>query len=71
MNHQLLQKKLQKFFIKVDDFCNNYELEFKKHALPPTSAFKKRNRKATLTESEIITILITFHGGKFRNFKHF
>lgn len=31
----------------------------------------KRNRKSGLCESEVITILIGFHGGQFRNFKHF
>ena len=48
-----------------------FEYEFKKQALPANSTVKKRNRKATLTDSEIITILIIFHGGQFRNFKHF
>jgi hypothetical protein len=30
-----------------------------------------RKRKASLCDSEIITLLITFHSGHFRNFKHF
>ena len=32
---------------------------------------KRETGKATLSHSEIITILIAFHGGQFRNFKHF
>lgn len=32
---------------------------------------QKRNRKTALTDSEVLTILIVFHGGQFRNFKHF
>ena len=63
--------KVAEIFVKVDDFCNEFELEFKKQALPCTNEVKKRNRKATLSNSEIITILIAFHGGQFRNFKHF
>lgn len=32
---------------------------------------KRRNRSFTLSDSEIITILILFHAGQFRNLKHF
>ena len=71
MNTPLFTDKVAAIFVKVDDFCNHFENEFKNHALPVSSGCKKRNRKATLTDSEIITILIAFHGGQFRNFKHF
>jgi hypothetical protein len=71
MSTPLFSHKVAEIFVKVDDFCNEFELEFKKHVLPSTDGIKKRNRKATLTDSEIITILIAFHGGQFRNFKHF
>lgn len=67
----MLRSKITEIFVKVDDFCNEFELEFKKHILSPDSVVKKRNRKATLCDSEIISILIAFHGGQFRNFKHF
>jgi hypothetical protein len=71
MNTPFFTHKVAEIFVKVDDFCNEFELEFKKHVLPATDGIKKRNRKATLSDSEIITILIAFHGGQFRNFKHF
>jgi hypothetical protein len=71
MSIPLFSHKVAEIFVKVDDFCNEFELEFKKQALPCTNALKKRNRKAILSDSEIITILIAFHGGQFRNFKHF
>lgn len=67
----LFQDKVAEIFVKVDDFCNEFELEFKKHSLPCPKHIKKRDRKATLCDAEIITILIAFHGGQFRNFKHF
>lgn len=35
------------------------------------SGKKRRNRKASLSDSEIMTILIVFHFGSFRNFKHY
>ncbi len=37
------------------------------HLLP---VLKSAGRKATLTDAEVITILISFQGGQFRNFKH-
>lgn len=67
----MLRDKITEIFVKVDDFCNEFEHEYKKHVLAPDASVKKRNRKATLCDSEIITILIAFHGGQFRNFKHF
>ena len=71
MNQPLFTDKVAEIFVKVDDFCNHFENEFKNHALPASGTAKKRNRKTTLTDSQIITILITFDGGQFRNFKHF
>lgn len=71
MSTPLFSHKVAEIFVKVDDFCNEFEHEFKKQALPTSSTQKKRNRKATLSHSEVITILIAFHGGQFRNFKHF
>lgn len=67
----MLRDKITEIFVKVDDFCNEFEIEFKKHQLPAPGDVKKRDRKAGLSDSEVITILISFHGGQFRNFKHF
>ncbi len=71
MSNPLFSDKVAEIFVKVDDFCNLFEEEFKKQSLPTTIGKKKRYRKATLSDSEVITILIAFHGGQFRNFKHF
>ena len=71
MNHPPFFDKVAEIFVRVDDFCNHFENEFKNHSLPVSTAVKKRKRKATLTDLEIIPILTAFHGGKFRNFKHF
>ena len=71
MSTPLFSDKVAGIFVKVDDFCNEFEHEFKKQALPASSSQQKRNRKTTLSDSEIISILICFHGGQFRNFKHF
>ncbi|MEZ4880336.1 MAG: IS982 family transposase [Chitinophagales bacterium] len=66
-----MRDKITEVFVKVDDFCNEFELTYKQHQLTNETCAKKRNRKATLSDSEIITILITFHGGQFKNFKSF
>lgn len=66
-----LRDKIAEIFIKTDDFCNSFEHEFVKHQLSESSATSKRNRKTGLCASESITLLIAFHGGQFRNFKHF
>jgi hypothetical protein len=67
----MLRDKITEIFVKVDDFCNEFEIEFRKHQLPTSGQVKTRNRKAGLSDSEVITLLISFHGGQFRNFKHF
>jgi Transposase DDE domain len=72
MNASSYQAKIAEIFVKVDDFCLHFEQEYKKMALPAAEDGKKtRNRERTLCDSEIITILIAFHGGGFRNFKFF
>lgn len=68
----MLQDKITEIFIKVDDFCNEFKNEFSKYETKKLETDKKtRNRASTICDSEIITLLITFHGGQFRNFKHF
>lgn len=71
MSTPLFAHKVAEIFVKTDDFCVHFEKDFKKHSLPSPATAKTRNRKATLCDSEIITILIAFQGGQFRNFKHF
>jgi len=67
----MLQDKITEIFIKVDDFCNEFEMEYKKLQIDSPKTTHVRNRKSGLCDSEIITLLIAFHGGQFRNFKHF
>lgn len=67
----LLQDKITEIFVKADDFCNIFEMEIKQKQIISSSDTQKRNRKTGLCESEIITLLIAFHSGQFKNFKHF
>ncbi len=67
----MLQDKIIEIFVKVDDFCNEFKIANTNYQLISPSHSKTRNRAASLSDSEIITLLIAFHGGQFRNFKHF
>jgi hypothetical protein len=56
-------------FCDVDDFCQCFEPEFRKHLLADGSL--KRIRSSTLCLSEIMTIIIYFHLSGYRTFKDF
>lgn len=66
----LTSSKTIEIFVKVDDFCKEIETEITMHQLDAGN-YKVRNRKASLSDSEIITILIAFHSRHFTNLKHF
>lgn len=58
--------KIIEIFVKVDDFCKEFDIVIKKYRLE-TDKHKFRNREASLLDSEIMTILIAFHSGHFTN----
>ena len=63
--------KLTEIFCIVDDFCIEFEKAKSGHVIAKDSDKKSRNRKFSLSDSEVITILIFFHVGQFRHLKHF
>ena len=63
--------KLTEVFCIVDDFCIEFEKAKSGHVIAKDSDKKSRNRKFSLSDSEVITILIFFHVGQFRHLKHF
>lgn len=63
--------KITEIFFVVHEFCNEYEKAMTGHILRKDKAKKSRNRSFKLHDSEVITILILFHAGQFRNLKHF
>lgn len=67
LGYILMPLSLLALFCKIDDFCNLALPQFKESYLPDTKA--RRRRARSLTESEIITILIAFHLCRFRDFK--
>ena len=56
-------------FCGIDDFCSRFEPVRRRHVL--ATAGKKRYRTNSLALSEIMTILVLFHGLHYRTFKHF
>lgn len=63
--------KITEIFCIVDDFCKEFQAELDKQVKLSTLTAKTRNRSAQLSDSEIMTILVCFHFGTYRNFKHY
>ncbi len=58
--------KITEIFYLADDFCKEFNKEIKSHSLGNTP-----KKKPIMVDSEVITIMILFHFGSFRNLKHF
>ena len=67
----LTRDKVTEIFCIADDFCKELEKIAVDIRLKSPEAHQKRNRPCRRSESEIITLLICFHMGQFRNFKHY
>lgn len=66
-----MHSKITEIFYLADEFCKEFNKARQGHILNEDTAKKSRKRKFTLSDSEVITILVLFHLGNFRNFKHF
>lgn len=62
--------KVTDIYFIIDEFFKEFDTIIREHSLE-TAKTKKRNRKFTMSESEIMTIIILFHYGAFRNLKSF
>jgi hypothetical protein len=60
------QDKITEIFYITDEFCTEFQKSIQGHLLGKTA-----KRKPIMTHSEIITILIIFHGMQHKNLKHF
>lgn len=63
---QITKDKITEIFYFTDEFCKEFEKSISKHTLG-----KKPKRRPKMNQSEVITILILFHFGAFKNLKHF
>ena len=57
-------------FCQVDDFCQKFEAHWEQQNLLPSIAGERRSR-SRMHLSEVMTIVIAFHGSGFRSFKAF
>ena len=67
----ITKDKVTEIFCIIDEFCKYFEQENGKKLLIGSADKRRRMRKASMSDSEIMTILLIFHFGSFRNFKHF
>jgi hypothetical protein len=58
-------------FYIVDEFCKEIEKTMQGHLLPADTSKKKRKRAFTMSDSEVITILIMFRQSHCRDLKYF
>lgn len=63
--------KIIEIYCNIDDFCKELSKTMKDHVVKQNNVKKLRNRVFRMTDSEVITILLLFHLGHFRNLKHF
>ncbi len=66
----MYRDKVIEFFVELDDFHKEYEALIKQTKIESGFA-KTRNRKTTMSEAEMMSILLLFQYGHFTNFKHF
>lgn len=60
------QDKITEIFYLTDEFCKEFQKSIEGHLLGKTP-----KRKPKMCQSEVITILVLFHGMQYKNLKHF
>ena len=68
---EITRDKVTELFCIIDEFYKVFDAENAGKLLLSEDGVKRRRRKASLSDSEIMTILLYFHFGSFRNFKHY
>lgn len=67
----ITKDKVTKIFCIIDEFCKHFDAENAQKVLISSKVTSRRRRSATMSDSEIMTILLLFHFGSYRNFKHY
>lgn len=63
------ESKLVEIYFAIDNFYKNYQSAVQGHQLPLKKGH--RNKPNSMAASEVMTIMICFHTGGFRCFKHY
>ena len=66
-----MDTNLVEIFYIVDEFCKEIERTMEGHRLVKDTSKKTRNRAFTMSDSEVITIMIMFHQSRYRDIKSF
>lgn len=66
-----IDSKLVDIFYFTDEFCKEFAKTLEGAQLKTDNSKKSRNKPCKLSDSEVITIMIAFHLGSYRNLKHF
>jgi hypothetical protein len=67
----LSNAKITEIYFIIDEFSKEFDKTMTAHSLNEKDSPKKRNRKFTMTDSEVMTILVLFHAMGYKNLKHF
>lgn len=67
----ITKSKITEIFCIADDFCKEFENLIAENSQNLFNNHKTRNRKGQLSKSEVLAIVICYHFGSFRNFKHY
>jgi len=67
----LSDAKITEIYFIIDEFHKNFQKVISDHSLTQNSSKRPRNRAFNLSQSEVMTILVLFHYGSFKNLKHF
>ena len=64
------KSKVTEIYCMADDFCKEFALQQEKYMIEDSKQ-KYRNNPNRMSDAEIMVILILFHSGGFRCFKHY
>ena len=67
----ITKDKVTEIFCIIDEFCKHFDAENAQKVLISSKVTPRRRRAASMSDSEIMTILLLFHFGSYRNFKHY
>ena len=64
------EAKVTEIYCMADDFCKEFALQQEKYMIEDKK-IRYRNKPNRMSDAEIMVILILFHSGGFRCFKHY
>ena len=68
----LSKDKVTEIFYFADNFCKEFHKSIEAHAIEESGKGRREpRRKPKMSSGEVITIMVLFHYGAFRNLKHF